>query len=162
MPRDQKNLTRRKAPKKATRKTRRKPSSPEKTLRVQIHDDIPEPSKREAEFLEVLKDEFGQADDLAKAVSRFESEVLQPRYPEGEMSPEEFGVTHFHRLCDDLGQLTLTRKMIRLYGLEDYEKEIMALLIEQIFRSAPARPKHGAVFSGTDEQLLEYQTRESD
>jgi hypothetical protein len=149
----------RKKPRKTKGKRRTDPTRP---LKVKLHTDIPEPTEDESAVLKLLSDSLRKADASARALGRFEADELMPRMPDGQASDEELSVEFFRDINQDLGQLSFTKELIKFYGLETFEKTIMDLLIHKLFEPRPARPKQKQVFKGTDEQLLEHQTRESD
>ena len=126
---------------------------------------LPDPTEQEKQIRNVIQKSFEIGDDAAKAVARFEAEVTFPRYRENDLSEEEFGTEEFSGICERLSQLKMVKELLPLFGLGDYEKEILYLLIDKAFGRTKSFSNEGfpsKVFKGDDEALLDYQAKTSE
>ena len=151
---------------------RKKKSSSRRRLRMEFADsgrlsgtteestELPEPTEQELKVLEVMSTSLTLGDDIARAAARFLRDSLMPRMREGDEQPEEFDLDEFQTACDHLVRLRVIRSMLPLFGLEKYEREILAHFIDKAFNSKPSSSKKtSTVFHGDDEQFMDHMTR---
>lgn len=119
--------------------------------------EIPDPTEQEKKIYGALEESFRLGDDAAKAIARFEKEVVLPRYRTNDESDEEFRKEEMEKTCYHLGRLHMIKTILPLYGLEAYEKEILHHFVDKAFGTGPTgnNTRPTKVFHGTDEQYLE-------
>ena len=124
---------------------------------VDIIPDIPDPTDKETEVIDVMKKSFLLSDDVARGLARFERDIIFPRYRANGESEEEFPKEELENICHPLGRLHAIKNILPVYGLEEYEKEIMTHFIDRAFRKIPHPPRE-TVFRGDDESYLSHVT----
>lgn len=119
--------------------------------------EIPNPTEKEKEIYAALNDSFVLGDDAAKAIARFEKDVMLPRYRANDESEEEFGKEEMEVICFHLGRLHMIKAILPLYGLEAYEGEILHHFVNKAFGTGrnPDSGRPQKVFRGNDSQYLE-------
>jgi hypothetical protein len=130
------------------------------TLRKSVEkvEDLPEPTEQEKEVLKVMESSLVLGDDVARAAARFLRDELIPRLRENDEQPEEFDVDEFQSVCDHLMRIHVVQKMIHLFGLGEYEREILVHFIGKAFKGKPPSvPK--TVFPGDDENFMDHMAR---
>jgi hypothetical protein len=119
--------------------------------------EIPDPTEQEKKLYAALNESFALGDDAARAIARFEKDVVLPRYRANDESEEEFRKDEMESICYHLGRLNMIKAMLPLYGLEAYEKEILSHFVDKAFGSGERRnPPAPRVFKGNDEKYLEH------
>ena len=140
--------------------------------------EIPDPSEQEKKIYDALNSSFVLGDDAARAIARFERDVVLPRYRANDESEEEFRKEEMEMTCYHMGHLHMIKTLLPFYGLVDYEREIMGHFVEKAFgkeggnsgnnrptsflhhQSSPHNPPSPSpfqkVFRGDDEQYLEH------
>lgn len=132
--------------------------------------EIPDPTEQEKSIYGALGESFVLGDDAAKAIARFEKDVVMPRYRTNDESEEEFRKEEMEMICQHLGRLHMIKTILPFYGLEAYEKEIMSYFVDKAFgiEGSPRVSRNNRpstqVFHGNDEQYLEHMamTRDND
>ena len=131
---------------------------------------IPDPpTEQELRISKVVSSSFELGDDAAKAIARFEADVLLARYRDNDMSEEEFDSEEFGVICGKLAHLKMIKGLLPIFELEDFERDILEHFISEAFGkkedSPPSRISRiipsKRVFKGDDEALLDYQAKTS-
>ena len=129
---------------------------------------IPEPTEQEKNLYSAIEAAFQLGDDAAKAIARFERDVVYPRYRANDESEEEFRRDDMETVCYHLGRLHMIKAILPLYGLEAYEREILAHFVDKAFGSlgkGPSKIVDGkSLFRGDDDAYLQHMamTRDTD
>lgn len=129
---------------------------------------IPEPTEQETTIYAAIDSSFKLGDDAAKAIARFERDVVFPRYRANDESEEEFRRDEMETVCYHLGRLHMIKTILPLYGLQEYEREILHHFVDKAFGGAGKGPKSivagPGVFRGDDSAYLERMamTRDND
>lgn len=122
--------------------------------------ELPDPTEQELKVLEVMSSSLTLGDDVARAAARFLRDSLLPRMREGDEQPEEFDLDEFQTTCDHLVRLRVIKAMLPLFGLEQYEREVMMHFIDKAFQGTPSgAPPRPRVFRGDDEQFMDHMAR---
>lgn len=130
---------------------------------------IPEPTEQEKKLYEAIEEAFQLGDDAAKAIARFERDVVFPRYRLNDEAEEEFRRDEMETVCYHLGRLHMIKTVLPLYDLEAYERDILTHFVDKAFGSGigkrPSKIMEGPqVFRGDDAAYLERMamTRDND
>jgi len=122
---------------------------------------IQEPTEQELAIYKVINDSFVLGDDAARAVARFERDVVFPRYRENNESEEEFRKEEMDAVMGRLQHIHTIKAILPLFGLEKYEAQIVGHFIDQAFGSSSSG-KPSTVFRGDDESYLAHKTMTTD
>ena len=114
---------------------------------LQVRPEPKPPTPGEQRILDLLWSEFAKSDDVARASARFESEVheqlVQRRLSEGYSADEAGDIRRVFRADDfndtfrRLLQLRIDVRLIQKLGLQNYEREIIATRIREVFAPKP-------------------------
>jgi len=142
---------------------------PRRLPRVRTPEDLQPSGEFEQQVFDALDQEFGRLDGSARASAKFErhvyDELRQQRLAEGWTEEdagdlqEVFDRDWFARCTADLAVTSMTSRLIRLFGLDQYHDAIMPLIISGLFAPQQhARTKE--VFVGHETHALTKQLRD--